>query len=87
MNWFGRKAAQPVARPALSRVHGTWAAPAPLSWEAQVRAGYLGNAIVQRSVRLIAEAAGSAPLTASAPALAALVKATTEAGFPSTPRK
>ncbi len=76
MNWFGRKAAQVPARPALSRVYGSWSAPAPLSWEAQVREGYLGNAIVQRSVRLVAEAAGSAPLVASDPALAALVAAT-----------
>src|SRR3546814_16161 len=64
------------ARPALSRVYGSWSAPAPLSWEAQVRAGYLGNAIVQRSVRLIAEAAGAAPLTAGDPALLRLVAAT-----------
>ena len=76
MNWFGRKAAQGAARPALSRVYGAWSAPAPLSWEAQVRAGYLGNAIVQRSVRLVAEAAGAAPVAASDPALAALVTAT-----------
>ena len=76
MNWFGRKAAQGAARPALSRVYGAWSAPVPLSWEAQVRAGYLGNAIVQRSVRLVAEAAGAAPVAASDPALAALVTAT-----------
>lgn len=76
MNWFGRKAAQGAARPALSRVYGAWSAPAPLSWEAQVRAGYLGNAIVQRSVRLVAEAAGAAPLAAGDTALAALVTAT-----------
>lgn len=76
MNWFGRKAAQDAARPALSRVYGGWNMPAPLSWEAQVRAGYLDNAIVQRSVRLVAEAAGSAPLNASDPALLALVSAT-----------
>src|SRR3546814_8405943 len=50
-------------------------APAPLSFEAQVREGYLANAIVQRAVRLVAEAAGSAPLVASDPALAALVSA------------
>ena len=76
MNWFGRKAAQGAARPVLSRVYGAWSAPAPLSWEAQVRAGYLGNAIVQRAVRLVAEAAGSAPVVASDPALGALVAAT-----------
>lgn len=76
MNWFGRKAAQVPARPALSRVYGSWSAPAPLSWEAQVREGYLSNAIVQRAVRLVAEAAGSAPVVASDPALGALVSAT-----------
>jgi HK97 family phage portal protein len=76
MNWFGRKAAQRVARPALSRVYGTWSSTAPLSYEAQLREGYLGNAIVQRAVRLVVEAAGSAPLVASDPALAALVSAT-----------
>ena len=75
MNWFGRKAVRDAARPALSRVHGTWSAPAPMTYEAQVREGYLGNAIVQRAVRLVAEAAGSAPLCASDPALAALVSA------------
>src|SRR3546814_13824931 len=76
MNWFGRKAASSPARPALSRVYGSWSAPAPLSWEAQVRAGYLGNAIVQRSVRPTAEAAGAAPLTAGGPDLLRLVAAT-----------
>ena len=80
MNWFGRKAAQGAARPALSRVYGTYgmmgSAPAPLSYEAQLRAGYLGNAIVQRSVKLVAEAAGMAPVVASDPALAALVAGT-----------
>ena len=79
MNWFGRKAAQGAARPALSRVYGSWSAPAPMTWEAQVREGYLANAIVQRAVRLVAEAAGSAPLVASDPALAALVAVTTPA--------
>src|SRR3546814_20886466 len=75
MNWFGREAAEHPARPAWARVYGSWSAPAPLSWEAQVREGYLANAIVQRAVRLVAEAAGSAPLVASDPALAALVSA------------
>ena len=79
MNWFGRKAAQGAARPALSRVYGTYgmmgSSPAPLSYEAQLREGYLGNAIVQRSVRLVAEAAGSAPVVASDPGLLALVSA------------
>lgn len=80
MNWFGRKAAQGAARPALSRVYGAYgmigASPATLPYEAQFREGYLGNAIVQRAVRLVAEAAASAPLLASDPALLALVSAT-----------
>lgn len=63
MNWFGRKAAREAARPALSRVLGGWSVAAPLNWEQQVREGYLGNAIVQRSVRLVAEAVGAAPLS------------------------
>ena len=48
---------------------GAW----PQSYEAQVRAGYGGNAVAQRAVRLVAEAVGSAPLDASDPALLALV--------------
>lgn len=76
MNWFGRKAAQGAARPVLSRVVGGWVSPAPLSYEAGVREGYLANPIVQRAVRLVAEAAGSAPLVASDPALLALVRRT-----------
>src|SRR3546814_6009936 len=41
-----------------------------------VRAGYLDNAIVQRRFRLVAEAAGSAPMAAGDPALLGLVTAT-----------
>ena len=75
MKLFGWKsAASADARPALSRYGG---APAqgdwPRGYEAQVRAGYLDNAIAQRAVRLIAESAASAPVRASDPALAALV--------------
>lgn len=73
MNWFGRKAAQEAARPALSRAYGGWSAPAPLSWDAAVRESYLGNAIVQRSVRLVAEAVGAAPLAGGDERLKALV--------------
>jgi phage terminase large subunit-like protein len=50
---------------------GEW----PAGYDAQVRAGYLGNAAAQRAVRLVAEAVGSAPLDASDPALLALVTA------------
>ena len=72
MRWFGRKA----ARPALARVEGgvplgEW----PASYEAQLREGYCRNPVAQRAVRLVSEAVGGAPLTASDPALAALVAA------------
>ncbi|MCC2601697.1 phage portal protein [Sphingopyxis yananensis] len=76
MNWFGRKAVQHAARPALSRVYGGWAAPAALSWDGEVREGYLENAIVQRSVRLVAEAVGAAPLTCCQDRAAGLIGAT-----------
>ena len=81
MRWFGMRAGREESRPALSRgagshggqsfAHGEW----PMGYEAQVRAGYLGNAVAQRAVRLVAEAVGSAPLDASDPALLALVTA------------
>jgi HK97 family phage portal protein len=78
MKLFGWKAAGRVeARPALSRsgmapvVIGEW----PQIYEAQVRAAYLGNAIAQRAVKLVAEGVGGAPVEASDPALAALVAA------------
>lgn len=78
MKLFGWKAAGRVeARPALSRsgmapaALGEW----PQSYEAQVRAAYLGNAIAQRAVKLVAEGVGGAPVEASDPALAALVAA------------
>ncbi len=51
---------------------GEW----PRSYEAQVRDGYLNNAIAQRAVRLVAEGAASAPLTSSDPNVLALIKAT-----------
>jgi hypothetical protein len=61
MKLFGWKAAgRDGARPALSRsggsvvsVLGEW----PRSYEAQVREAYLGNAIAQRAVKLVAEGA------------------------------
>ncbi|MGN6374242.1 MAG: phage portal protein [Sphingomonas sp.] len=78
MKLFGWKAAGRVeSRPALSRsglgpvVVGEW----PRSYEAQVREAYLGNAIAQRAVKLVAEGVGGAPVTASDPALAALIGA------------
>jgi hypothetical protein len=78
MKLFGWKSAAAEARPPLSRYGGSvggaigdW----PRSYEAQVRAGYVENAVAQRSVRLVAESVGGAPLSASSPALAALVGA------------
>ncbi|MFW2829105.1 phage portal protein [Sphingomonas sp. ID0503] len=62
MKWFGRKGAE-VPRPVLARGFGVaagggWAS----SYEGQVREAYLGNAIAQRAVKLVAEGAASAPL-------------------------
>jgi HK97 family phage portal protein len=76
MKWFGLKAGREGSRPVLSRggnafAQGDW----PQGYEAQVRAGYLGNPVAQRAVRLVAEAVGSAPLDASDLGLAALVTA------------
>jgi HK97 family phage portal protein len=68
MKWFGRKgssrAGRDAARPFLFR---GWAAAPPVgewprSYEAQVRDAYLGNAVAQRSVRLVAESVAWAPL-------------------------
>ena len=80
MRWFGRKSVREGARPALSRAGtqmgalGEW----PRSYEAQVRDAYCHNPVAQRAVKLVAEGAGSAGLTASDPALLALV--TTRSG-------
>ena len=60
MRLFGRKGARDAARPVLARVgigglaFGEW----PRSYDAQVREAYLGNAIAQRAVRLVAESVG-----------------------------
>ena len=75
MKLFGKRRAE--ARPALSTSASHGAGEWPPSYEAQVRAGYGRNAVAQRAVKLVAEAVGSAPLTASDPALAALVAART----------
>ena len=66
MRLFGRKGAGVGSRPALLRAvsggapFGEW----PRSYEAQVREAYLGNAIAQRAVRLVAEQAGGVPIVA-----------------------
>lgn len=80
MKWFGRKslgahgAAGEGRRPALSpggsvAALGSW----PTSYEAQVRAGYLENAIAQRAVRMVAEGVAAAPITGVEPKLVRLV--------------
>ena len=77
MRLFGRKAAAVAGRPALMRsmlaaaAAGEW----PRGYEAQVREAYLGNAVAQRAVRLVAESVAGAPLLASDAAVAALVGA------------
>lgn len=74
MAWFGWKSGRAVARPALGRVAGVarplgeW----PQGYEAQVRAGYCGNAIAQRAVKLVAEGVEGAPLDVSDARLRAL---------------
>jgi HK97 family phage portal protein len=75
MKWFGWKAGRAGARPVLARGFaggpvGEW----PRSYEAQVRDAYLGNAIAQRSVRMVAQGVGSAPVAASAPEVQRLIE-------------
>jgi HK97 family phage portal protein len=75
----GRAAVRPakthvsLARSAGGALFGAW----PRSYEAQVREGYLSNAVAQRAVRLVAEGVASAPISASHPEAAALIVATT----------
>jgi len=79
MKLFGWKSAGRDVRPVLAR-HGLWmGGGAGGEWSddyvAQVRSGYLNNAIAQRSVRLVAQGLASAPVEASSPELLALVAA------------
>ncbi len=79
MKMFGRKAAgREDSRPALEFRRTRFAASAvgdvAMSYEGQMRALYLRNAIAQRAVRMIADAVGDAPLNA-APEVMALVQA------------
>jgi HK97 family phage portal protein len=64
MRWFGRKAARETGRPLLFSGwrHVFAAEPWPRSYEAQVRAAYLGNPVAQRAVRLVAESVAWAPI-------------------------
>ncbi len=72
MNWFGRRSGRDASRPVLARggagaaMQGAW----PVSYEAQVRDAYLGNAIAQRAVRVVAEGVASAPVVGDARAVA-----------------
>ena len=66
MKWFGTKAAQRAgqadARPVLARAWGSGAVALgewPASYEAQLRAGVMGNAVAQRAMRLVSEGAGA----------------------------
>ncbi len=83
MNIFGWKSTgRGFLRPGQTRVSlartygnhslGEW----PRNYEAQVRDGYLHNAIAQRAVRLVAQGVASAPLMSSDDLALALVKAT-----------
>jgi HK97 family phage portal protein len=60
--------AQTYATPSL----GEW----PRSYEAQVREGYLQNAVAQRAVRLVADGVASVPLLATDATALALIRAT-----------
>src|SRR6476659_1178366 len=50
--------------------------PPPFEYGRSVRAAFLDNPVAQRSVRIVAEGVGSAPLVPTDEALAALVAAT-----------
>jgi HK97 family phage portal protein len=78
MKLFGWKSAgRAVARPVLSHGFSTWGTTDwPRSYEAQLRELYLGNAVAQRAVRLVAEGVASAPLVVSDPKALSLVSAT-----------
>lgn len=78
MRLFNWRAGRDTSRPALSSTVARSGVPLtaewPRSYEAQVREGYLGNAVVQRAVRLVAESVAGAPVEASDPALEALLQ-------------
>jgi len=67
----------PLARSFVSPwLYAEGSARAPFDYARAVKQAYLENPVAQRAVRLVAEGIGGAPLLASAPGLAALVKAT-----------
>ena len=65
MRWWGRKSARGGVRAPLA---GGWGIGSggdwPLSYEAQVRDGYLRNPVAQRAVKLVCEGIGGAPMEA-----------------------
>jgi HK97 family phage portal protein len=81
MKLFGWKSAgRGVSRPALSRSFSAWIGgvdPLPTRYEDRVREGYYNNPVAQRAVRLVAEGVGSAPISASEPAVLPLLAAKT----------
>ncbi|WP_313395064.1 phage portal protein [Sphingobium yanoikuyae] len=71
MKWFGMKAAageggqEGRGRPVLARAWGSGAVALgewPASYEAQLRAGVIGNPVAQRAMRLVSEGAGACAL-------------------------
>ncbi len=80
MKFFGRKSAgRGSLRPALLRGWSSWGSGGeiPRSYEDRVREGYVNNPVAQRAVRLVAEGVGSAPVSASDPAVLPLLYAKT----------
>jgi HK97 family phage portal protein len=78
MKWFGTKAARWDARPVLARAWGSAAVGLgewPASYEAQLRAGVIGNPVAQRALRLVSEGAGGCALAAGGVEAAARARA------------
>ena len=76
----GGQTRPPLGRSYIGSYGGaSFSGEAPFSYEANVRAAYLGNAIAQRAVRIVAEAVGDVPLVPAGNDIAALVN-TTSAG-------
>ncbi len=65
----------PIGRPLASAI-GLFSGEESRAWETEVRDAYLSNPVAQRSVRLVAEAVGSAPLRCDVPDLRTLIEAT-----------
>jgi HK97 family phage portal protein len=77
MKLFGWKSAvRAPARPALTRVANWISGEWPRAYEVQLRELYLGCAIAQRAVRLVAEGVASIPFVANDDAAGQLVSAT-----------